>query len=156
MTTASESSWRWPRAPSPVLVIDTNIILSVVLGQRSRTVFEHVLSSRNVAASARSAEEVLHVLRDLKGLRENVIDEAEALLAGLVVVEASRYDGSLDEAAVILRHAVASRNGSTADAHVLACAWLLDADIWSHDRDFAGTGWPSWSNANLRRSLDAP
>lgn len=36
---------------------------------------------------------------------------------------------------------------------VLACAWLLDADIWSHDRDFAGTGWPSWSNANLLRVL---
>ncbi|WP_156295705.1 PIN domain-containing protein [Methylobacterium aquaticum] len=50
--------------------------------------------------------------------------------------------------------AVASRNGSTSDAHVLACAWLLDADTWSRDRDVAGTGWPSWSTANLRRALD--
>lgn len=32
-------------------------------------------------------------------------------------------------------------------------AWLYDADIWSHGRDFAGTGWPSWSNANLAAAL---
>lgn len=44
-------------------------------------------------------------------------------------------------------------NGSVRDAHILALAWTLDADIWSHDRDFAGTGWPSWSNGNLRASL---
>jgi hypothetical protein len=31
--------------------------------------------------------------------------------------------------------------------------WLAEADIWSHDRDFAGTGWPSWSTANLRAAL---
>jgi predicted nucleic acid-binding protein len=57
------------------------------------------------------------------------------------------------EAVRVLTEAVASRNGSTSDAYLLACAWLLDADIWSHDRDFAGTGWPSWSNANLLRAL---
>ena len=50
-------------------------------------------------------------------------------------------------------NAVASRNGSTADAHLLACAWAFDADLWSHDRDFAGTGWASWSNANLNDSI---
>jgi hypothetical protein len=49
--------------------------------------------------------------------------------------------------------APASRNGSSSDAHVLALAWLAEADIWSHDRDFAGTGWPSWSSANLRAAL---
>jgi hypothetical protein len=53
-----------------------------------------------------------------------------------------------------LRDAVASRNGSVADAHVLACAWSFDADIWSHDRDFAGTGVASWSTINLMRALD--
>jgi predicted nucleic acid-binding protein len=48
-----------------------------------------------------------------------------------------------------LRNAPASRNGSVTDAHLLALAWTLDADLWSHDRDFAGTGWPSWSTSNL-------
>jgi predicted nucleic acid-binding protein len=59
----------------------------------------------------------------------------------------------MEAAALVLQLAPASRNGSMRDAHILALAWSLDADIWSHDRDFAGSGWPSWSNANLRAAL---
>ncbi|MGU3341797.1 PIN domain-containing protein [Methylobacterium mesophilicum] len=59
----------------------------------------------------------------------------------------------LEIASRALTHAVASRNGSTSDAHLLACAWTFDAGIWSHDRGFVGTGWPSWSNANLRHAV---
>ncbi len=79
---------------------------------------------------------------------------AGVILAGIDVIDASYYSDRIESAARVLSDAVASRNGSTSDAHVLACAWLLDADIWSHDRDFAGTGRPSWSNANLLRALD--
>jgi predicted nucleic acid-binding protein len=39
------------------------------------------------------------------------------------------------------------------DAHVLALAWSAGADIWSADRDFAGTGVASWSTLNLVRAL---
>ena len=56
-------------------------------------------------------------------------------------------------AKLALRDAVASRNGSTRDAHVLALAWSADADIWTTDRDFAGTGVATWSTPNLMRSL---
>jgi predicted nucleic acid-binding protein len=43
------------------------------------------------------------------------------------------------------------------DAHLLALAWIMDADLWTHDRDFAGTGWPAWSSHNLMTVLiDAP
>ena len=63
------------------------------------------------------------------------------------------YGHRLEEAGEVLRLAVPSRNGSMGDAHILALAWSFDADIWSHDRAFAGTGWPSWSNANLRAAL---
>jgi len=55
-----------------------------------------------------------------------------------------------------LRDAVASRNGSVRDAHVLALAWSVDGDIWTTDRDFAGTGVASWSTPNLMRGLAAP
>jgi predicted nucleic acid-binding protein len=61
----------------------------------------------------------------------------------------------LELAAQYLRDAVASQNGSVVDAHILACAWSYDADIWSFDRDFAGTGVASWSTANLMRALAA-
>lgn len=79
---------------------------------------------------------------------------AEALLGEIEIAEEELYAGLIDNATRTLRHAVASRNGSTTDAHLLACAWAFDADIWSHDRDFAGTGWPSWSNANLAEAVE--
>jgi predicted nucleic acid-binding protein len=51
------------------------------------------------------------------------------------------------------RKDVASRNGSVKDAHVLALAWSVEADIWTTDRDFAGTGIATWSTPNLVRGL---
>jgi len=65
------------------------------------------------------------------------------------------YAELLDAAAQVLARTVPSRDASTRDAHLLACAWVFDADLWGHDRDFAGTGWPSWSNGNLSDSLDS-
>ncbi|AWN45608.1 hypothetical protein DK419_04120 [Methylobacterium terrae] len=143
-----------PRPPSAVIIVDANIILSVALGRRSRPTFEIIQARRELVTSTRSVEEVVGVLRDLKGVRETMTAQTEVILRDLAIVEASAYAEHLPEAARVLSQAVASRNGSTSDAHVLACAWLLDADIWSHDRDFAGTGWPSWSNANLLCALD--
>lgn len=78
---------------------------------------------------------------------------AESLLK--ITLAKSSDSDVLEAAAHMLKNAVASRNGSPADAHLLAVAWTYDADIWSHDRDFAGTGWPSWSSANLLAALEA-
>jgi predicted nucleic acid-binding protein len=36
---------------------------------------------------------------------------------------------------------------------VLALAWSLDAEVWTTDRDFAGTGVANWSTPNLIRAL---
>ncbi len=141
--------WGAPRTPSSILAIDANIILSVVLGRRSRPVFERVVEHRTVVTSARAAEEVRNVLTRFPEDRKR----AEALLNGIGIVEEGVYAGLLENAAKVLTNAVASRNGSPADAHLLACAWTFDADLWSHDRDFAGTSWVSWSNANLNGSL---
>ena len=142
-----------PRAPSSVLVVDANIILSVVLGRRSRPVFETVAASRTVVTSARAADEVRGVVRGVPDLPHDAAELAEALLGGIGVVDEAVYADLKEGAERVLTQAVASRNGSTSDAHLLACAWAFDADLWTHDRDFAGTGWPSWSNANLNDSL---
>ncbi|WP_082171972.1 PIN domain-containing protein [Methylobacterium indicum] len=135
-------------------VVDTNIVLSAALGCRSVSVFDALADRRLVATSARVAEKVQRVLLSVPDLPAGAPVRAGVILAGIDVIDASYYSDRIESAAGVLSDAVASRNGSTSDAHVLACAWLLDADIWSHDRDFAGTGWPSWSNANLLRALD--
>ncbi len=77
----------------------------------------------------------------------------DALIAEMTVVPVAALTVILPRAEIALRDAVASRNGSTNDAHVLALAWSIDADLRSTDRDFAGTGVATWSTPNLIRGL---
>ncbi len=70
-----------------------------------------------------------------------------------MIVPVTTHEPLLARSEVSLRDAVASRNGSTKDAHVLALAWDADADIWTTDRDFAGTGVATWSTPNLLEAL---
>ena len=140
-----------PRRVSQYLVVDSNIVLSTVLGRKSKPLFDVALSMRPLLMSQRSRQEVIGVVSHVA---PSVATDAAALVEMLSVAAEDRYVAHLEAAAQALRHAVPSRNGSTTDAHVLALAWSHDADIWSHDRDFAGTGWPSWSSANLRAALN--
>ena len=58
------------------------------------------------------------------------------LTESIVLVPATDIESNLPESECTLKEAVASRNGSIKDGHILALAWVVDADIWSSDRDF--------------------
>jgi hypothetical protein len=140
--------------PSLALSIDANILLSALLGGRTRATISTVGSLRSLVVTAEAIAEVERVLLSLDGgdaYRTAFID----LVTQIQVMQLDTYAGLVAPAADALRNAPASRNGSDRDAHILALAWLCDADIWSHDRDYAGTGWPSWSSANLAAALAA-
>ena len=77
----------------------------------------------------------------------------DGLIAEMTVVPVAALSALLPQAEIALRDAVPSRNGSSDDAHALALAWSLEADIRSTDRDFAGTGVAGWSTPNLIRGL---
>ena len=83
-------------------------------------------------------------------LRPADLDVLASLARFMTIVATDDIAAGLAAATMALSQASASKNGSVSDAHILALAWKLDADLWSHDRDCAGTGWPSWSTANLR------
>lgn len=80
----------------------------------------------------------------------SILDDLAELLTVVPVAALEPVVPRCEEA---LREAVPSRNGSVRDAHVLALAWSVDADVWTTDRDFAGTGVASWSTPNLMRGL---
>ncbi len=141
------------RKPSAALVVDSNIVLSMVLGFRLRGVWGRIVTRRRLLFSVDAVAEVMAVLWHLRDRAPDAEDDAKNVLRLIEVPPEARYRVMLTPAADALRNAPASRNGSTADAHILALAWTYDADIWSHDRDFAGTGWPSWSSANLAAAL---
>lgn len=139
--------------PSEALVVDTNIILSAVLGFKSRPLLEKISAQRALITSVEVSDEVRRVLVRLDPDAPFLVEIADAILASIEVVEPARYGDNFPSAEGRLRNAVPSGNGSINDTHILALAWTYDADIWSHDRDFAGTGWPSWSSANLAAVL---
>jgi predicted nucleic acid-binding protein len=137
-----------PRPPSDRLVVDANVILSALLGRVTHRHLRKVNEARDLCTTRHAFDEALTVL-DRIGATSDQRKAAGTLFKWLPVAPTADYETLMEEAAASLSRAPASRTGSTADAHILALAWTLDADIWSHDRDFAGTGWPSWSSANL-------
>jgi predicted nucleic acid-binding protein len=140
-----------PRFPSPAIVVDAHIFVSAVLGSATGIHLERIAGERSLITSEAAFREASRVVGHI---RPQDLPILEALL-DLVTIIATEDVGTtdLEQAQTVLRNASASKNGSTDDAHVLALAWTVDADLWSHDRDFAGTGWPSWSTANLMSAL---
>jgi predicted nucleic acid-binding protein len=139
------------RPPSSILVVDAAVVMSAVLG-RSSSVLERVRHAHSLTTTERVIEEVRRRI-ELGLKRPELLRAATALAAAMTVVPMSGLMLMLPRARLCLRDAVPSRNGSAGDAHVLALAWMLGADIWSADRDFAGTGVASWSTINLLRAL---
>src|SRR5262249_8146643 len=106
------------------------------------------------AATLVVTDQVVHEARrriELGLGRPDLVGIVDALVAEMTIVPVAALMPLLEKSEVALREAVASRNGSIRDAHVLALAWSLDADIWTTDRDFAGPGVATWSTPNLMR-----
>jgi predicted nucleic acid-binding protein len=137
------------RQPGSALVVDASILIAMMRGRSSYALAaaaqkHHLLVTGEVIAEA-------HRRIELGMKAPELIPALYAAAAVMTVIPAGTFDTG--DAESVLKDAVASRNGSIADAHILTCAWTFDADIWSFDRDFAGTGVPSWSTANLMRAL---
>ena len=140
------------RAVPDALVVDTNVLISAVLG-RSTPVLQAVGASVALVTSDRALEEAARRL--VLGLgRPDLLESLAALVPQIEIVPVAQSEATLALAAQFLRDANQSRNGATTDAHILALAWQANADVWSHDRDFAGTGVASWSTINLVRALE--
>ena len=114
-----------------------------------------VAEHRDLRTTERGAAEVRGILKHLGHTDDASLHLYLETMELVSVAPAEAYTSREALASITLLRAPASRNGNTNDAHILALAWALDADIWSHDRDFAGTGWPSWSSANLAAALSA-
>ena len=139
------------RTPSSTLVLDAAVLVAAVRGRSSGA----ILAAAG-AASLVTTDRVVHEARrriELGLKRPELLGILHALVAEMTVVPVAALAPHLARAETVLREAVPSRNGSVRDAHVLALAWSVDADVWTTDRDFAGTGIATWSTANLMRGL---
>ncbi len=139
------------KAPASALVVDAAVLIAAARGRSSGA----VLAAARAAALVTTDRVVAEARRriDLGLKRPDLHPIVDALIAEMTVVPVAALSALLPQAEIVLRDAAASRNGSINDAHVLALAWSLDADVWTTDRDFAGTGVASWSTPNLIRGL---
>ena len=139
------------RAPSSTLVVNAAVLISAVFGRSTGAILEAQRASALI-----TTDRVVHEARrrlELGLKRPELLDVLDDLTAVLTVVPVAALEPLLASCEVALRDAVASRNGSMRDAHVLALAWSAEADVWTTDRDFAGTGVATWSTPNLMRRL---
>jgi len=139
------------RAPASALVVDAAILIAAARGRSSGA----VLAAARAAALVTTDRAVAEARRRIEfGLKRPELQPiVDALVAEMTVVPVAALSMLLPRATIALTDAVASRNGSINDAHLLALAWSADADLWTTDRDFAGTGVATWSTPNLIRAL---
>ena len=139
------------KAPASALVVDAAILIAAARGRSSGAVIAAARAVALVTTDRAVAETRRRIDFGMK--RPELHPIVDALVAEMTVVPVAALSALLPEAALALTDAVASRNGSTGDAHLLALAWSVDADLWTTDRDFAGAGVASWSTPNLMRGL---
>jgi predicted nucleic acid-binding protein len=133
------------------LVLDATVLVAAARGRSSGA----ILAAARAAALV-TTDRVVHEARrriELGLRRPELLEVLEALVSEMTVVPVAALVSHLEQCEIALRDAVPSRNGSIRDAHVLALAWSVEADIWTADRDFAGTGTATWSTPNLMRGL---
>jgi predicted nucleic acid-binding protein len=133
------------------LVLDSTVLIAAVLG-RTGAVIERVQYVAALVTTDRMIEESRRKIEF--GLKApDLVPLVDLMVEALAIVSVAELESFLPNAETVLRDAVPSRNGSVRDAHVLALAWCTGADVWTSDRDFAGTGVASWSTLNLVRAL---
>jgi predicted nucleic acid-binding protein len=139
------------RALPSTIVVDTTVLISAVLG-RTGTVIDRVQRVATLVTTDRAVEEGRRRLE--LGLKApELLPLLDDIVAPLLDVPQAELDSLMPDAETALRDAAPDGNGSSRDAHVLALAWCTGADLWSSDRDFAGTGVASWSTRNLVRAM---
>jgi hypothetical protein len=131
--------------------VDAAILAAAARGRSSGALLAAARAAALVTTDRAIAETRRRIDLGLK--RPELHPIVDALVAEMTVVPVAALSALLPQAAIALTDAVASRNGSIDDAHLLALAWSVDADLWTTDRDFAGTGVATRSTPNLIRGL---
>ncbi len=133
------------------LVLDANILVRAVLGQRVRQmVMEHAAEVSFFAPDTAYAEarEHLPALLEKRGVSGGAaLATLDALEALVQPIEAEWYQPL--KAQALAR--IAERDAD--DWPALACALMLNCPVWTEDADFFGTGVATWTTSRVKLYL---
>lgn len=141
-----------------MIVVDANILIRAVLGRRVRSIIENYAENVEFCAPEIAFAEAARHLPKLMSKRgataedlESVIDELAFLVYPIAADQYSSFESPARQRL---------RNRDQDDWPILATALITAAPLWTEDRDFFGTGVPTWTTDNieiiLRDLADAP
>jgi predicted nucleic acid-binding protein len=133
------------------LVLDANILLRAVFGQRVRRILETYEDEARFYSPDVCFADAERYIPDISGRRRL---DAELVLSLLGRIEGivERVDRSLyEEYESTARGRVGTRDPE--DWPVAAVALLLDLSIWTEDQDFFGTGIATWTTDRVELYL---
>ena len=133
------------------LVLDANILIRLVLGQRVRELvltYSHHVSFFTPVECYADARKYLPALLARRGIdSEPALELLNAFEPFVLGVEEETYRGLQAEALARIGHR------DERDWPVLAAALVLDCPIWTEDQDFFGTGVPTWTTDRVELYL---
>jgi predicted nucleic acid-binding protein len=134
------------------LVLDANILLRAVFGTRVRGLLNSYQESVSFYTPVLCVEEAIRSIPAIATHRRLDPVESEAnlnqLLLGCVFIVEHRFYEENEERA---RARISSRDAD--DWPVVATALLLNAPIWTEDRDFFGSGIATWTSNKVELYL---
>jgi predicted nucleic acid-binding protein len=129
-----------------VILLDANILVSAIMGVQTKRVLAAAIGQGlTLGVTEPQILESARVLTEKLGLTHEEAQLALEALTAVVVPVGAEFYGAKEEAARQRLHRRAQ-----SDWPVLAAALTIDGGVWTHDRDFFGTGVPVWSSRNLR------
>ena len=133
--------------PRKALVLDANILIRAVLGQRVRRIFEVHAESISFflpeTAYAEAEEHLASLVVKRGGDPAKALAALKAMAALATIVSDDVYRDFEAEA----RKRLGTRDPE--DWPILAAALALDCPIWTEDTDFFGCGVATWTSGSI-------
>lgn len=117
------------KRPSTTIVVDAAILIAAVRGRSSGAIPVAAANAILVTTDRVVQEARRRIELGLK--RPELLGALDDLADVLTIVPVAALEPVLARYEETLRDAVPSRNGSVRDAHVLALAWSVEADVWN-------------------------
>lgn len=142
--------------PQPRLVLDANIILRAVFGKKTCRLMERFDRKVQFLAADACVEEAHRHLEGIARAKGISADEPTAMLRQVLSMVQPISENSCAGLKLQSLSRIASQDPN--DWPSIAVALLLDAPIWTEDRDFFGCGVATWTTDRVEIYLkgDSP
>ncbi len=135
------------------LVLDANILIRAVLGQKVRTLVMTYADHVHFFAPAVCFEDARKYLPTLLLKRNIPVESALSVLDTLSRIVQIVESEWLDVFEAQARRRLKMRDEQ--DWPILAAALALDCSIWTEDADFFGVGIATWTTANVHHFFES-